>query len=108
METKIKEVQDYFVQKIVSGDYELENFSHPVAKILIDKKYNFSLWTANGYTFFETYALYPNFIPLEFTNEQKEIAHKVIHEKIQEDLEARTIAEIQQLENKIENLKKSL
>lgn len=108
METKIKEVQEYFVNKIVKGEYEIENFSHPVAKILIEKKYHFSLWVANGAKYFETYAAYFNFMPIEFTNEQKEIALKVIEDKMREDLEARTIAEIQELENKIENLKKSL
>ena len=108
METKIKEVQDYFVNKIVKGEYTLERVSHPTATIIIDDRYHFNLWISNGAKYFETYDPYFNFIPIEFTDKEKEIALSVFKDKVREDLEARTIAEIQELENKIENLKKSL
>ena len=47
METKIKEVQDYFRNKLTKGDFIIKEFSEQTTTVLIDDLYNFTIWTGN-------------------------------------------------------------
>ncbi len=47
MEEKIEEVQDYFVNKILAGDFEIEKWTEYVCYIKIDGKYKFNIWVCN-------------------------------------------------------------
>jgi len=44
METKIKEVQDYFKNKILSGQFDIAEFHEFDVCVLIDKIYPFCIW----------------------------------------------------------------
>jgi hypothetical protein len=61
IEDKIKEVAEYFRQKVLTGDYMFVSCSEHTAEILVDEKYKFSLWIANepkmSFDFYE-----PNFL----------------------------------------------
>ena len=75
MKTQIKEVQDYFINKIVAGDYEvLEASSKTIGKILIDNEFEFSIWLGASSLFVKLWIYSHNFIQLpDFTIEQQEI-----------------------------------
>ena len=47
MKNKIKEIQDYFIAKMLSNDFEITDTSEHVAEILIDGEYRFGIWLAN-------------------------------------------------------------
>lgn len=84
MKNKIKEVHDYFKNKVISGDYEVINNKYHTMQILIDSEYPFSLWMANkGYSF-GVYSGESNTMELKFEKEEAEKAYKVadiIHAK---------------------------
>ncbi len=48
METTIKKIQQYFYDKIVRGEYSVISVSKFNIEILIDNKYSFFIWIANG------------------------------------------------------------
>ncbi len=53
---KIKELQDYFINKVKTGDYKVIKISEHTTLIKIDDLYEFTMWTANGkfsYDFYE-------------------------------------------------------
>ncbi len=47
METKIQEVQDYFKNKILEGDFKLIQIEQYECTLLIDSKYPFQVWLGN-------------------------------------------------------------
>jgi uncharacterized protein YaiE (UPF0345 family) len=47
MKEKIKEIQDYFLGKVLSKDFEIVGRSQYSWKILIDGEYQFSIWMEN-------------------------------------------------------------
>lgn len=70
----IKEVHDYFRDKIVNGDYEVVKKEEITWNISIDG-YTFLLWVSNGEVYFRTYHENgQNFMDLHFTVEQREKA----------------------------------
>lgn len=48
MEEKIQEVEQYFRDKLISGDYAVKSIDKFTWGVLVDDKYLFSLWVANG------------------------------------------------------------
>ena len=44
----LKEVRDYFVNKVISGDFEFKSCDEFVAIIVIDNDYEFKLWIKNN------------------------------------------------------------
>lgn len=63
MESKIKEVHDYFKDKICNGEYEVVKRGDHVWDVMVDEKYKFILWIANDGINFSTYD--GSFIQLE-------------------------------------------
>lgn len=108
MKTKIQEVQDYFIGKIATGDYVILESGEHVATVLIDELYKFTLWIGNEFKHFTPYNLLFNFMDLEIPEKSREFAFQNFTQKNRLILEAKTIAEIELLENKIANLKSSL
>lgn len=74
IEQKIKEVNDYFVEKIKNDLFEVKEISNCVITISVDGKI-FSLWISNGEDYFSCYNGSPNFIELVFTRKDKKILH---------------------------------
>jgi len=74
MKNKIQEINDYFVNKIITKDYEIVKTTLHNFYILIDGEYNFSIWVANQDCGIRTYDVGgDNFMTLTFTKEEKEI-----------------------------------
>ena len=71
MKEKIKEVQQYFANKILNGDYNIRNISQYTIRIVIDNEYNFTLWVANDGLNFGTYESVMNFMNIQFNEEDK-------------------------------------
>jgi len=77
MKQKIKELNDYFVAKIVAKDYEVVKFETFAVKIKIDDEYIFRMWLSNGVgnlSFYETGFL-ETFMKLSFTDAEKQIIY---------------------------------
>ena len=52
MKTKIKEVHDYFRDKLIKGDFKVRSIEEYYILLIIDGEYLFVIWSAN-----ESYAL---------------------------------------------------
>ena len=76
MEKKIKEIQNYFADKIANGNYEVGGVDGHTIEVIVDDKYPFSLWIANEALNFKTWYLKDSFMNLEFTEEQQESGFK--------------------------------
>ena len=72
MESKINEVQDYFKNKILAGDFETIEIGEYVFQIKVDEKYQFSIWIGNWNIPDNTklYDSYYNFIMFDLTKEE--------------------------------------
>ncbi len=55
MKTKIKEVHDYFRDKIVNGEFDVVKIEEHHITVSVDRIYNFIIWTANGESPLSTY-----------------------------------------------------
>ncbi len=69
MEKQIKEVQDYFINKLINQDYTIVEATEYKATVNVEG-YFFKLWIGNGMNNFETYN--GSFIQLSFNEYQKE------------------------------------
>ena len=47
MKTKIKEVHDYFRNKLIKGEFESDKIDEHHINLMIDNKYLFVIWIAN-------------------------------------------------------------
>tara|TARA_R100000900_G_scaffold144902_1_gene129708 strand:+ start:174 stop:533 length:360 start_codon:yes stop_codon:yes gene_type:complete len=74
VEIQIKEIQDYFRNKIIDGEYEVITADSYTLQVAVDGEYKFCLWTSNGEDMFRLYEGMYNFIELEFSKEQKGLA----------------------------------
>jgi hypothetical protein len=78
MKEKIKEINDYFVQKIVNKDYEFLFMDSFFYSISIDG-HRFDIWMPNGYECISTnYSTNKSFMTLDFTEEEKKIIYNNI------------------------------
>ena len=75
MTEKIKEIESYFISKLVEGNYTVVQFKAPFVMVDIDG-YKFTLWTSNGVQFTSTYKGCYNFMDLDFSDEQKKSIYK--------------------------------
>lgn len=102
MDEKIKEVQEYFINKIVKHDYEIKEFDKYTCTISIDEKYPFTLWIANDFHIFQYRTSGENcFVLREFKQKEKDrIANylrKVIGKKAAEKERTGKLAEYEKL-----------
>jgi hypothetical protein len=56
IENKIKEIQDYFIEKVKNGEYEVVKIGPHTATIRIDDKYEFDMWICNGKESYDFYS----------------------------------------------------
>jgi len=47
IEQTLNDVENYFKQKIIDGDFEFKKCGEHTATVLIDEKYEFQLWISN-------------------------------------------------------------
>lgn len=80
---KIKEVNDYFVEKLLKGEYSVELIDRYTILVKIDGEYVFSIWSVNYIENLETYNN-GSFMLLSFTYEQKEILYKVFNKYVKD------------------------
>ena len=102
METKIKEVQDYFKQKILNEEFEILEVTEHYVQIKIDNKYQFTIWIANGFQYFGTATNFSNFIELKFSESQKIACYEIFKDIFNKTLKHNLI---QEYEEKIKALK---
>jgi hypothetical protein len=87
MNKEIKEVNNYFRDKITAGDFRTDEISEHTIAITVDKRYRFILWTASGEESFETYSgsfFVPNYMKIDFRAADKQKAWKIF-EAIKKD-----------------------
>lgn len=80
MKDKIQSIQQYFISKIVSGEFIFVSMEHPcVAKIQVDEEYTFHFWLHLNKTTQYNASGYRNFIELpKFTPEQHEVVFNLL------------------------------
>ena len=72
MEQKIKEVQEYFISKILNEKFETGFIGDCTCEVTVDKKYTFTIWTENDIVCRKPYhGIGGYFMKLEFTPDQK-------------------------------------
>ena len=69
MKNSIDEVQGYFKNKIITGQYDVIEIDTYTIKILIDEEYIFNLWIANDGFNFGTYECIESFMSIKFEAE---------------------------------------
>jgi len=64
IDEKLKEIGNYFKQKVIDGSFEFVSSGAHTAEIIIDGKYHFNLWIANdpkgNFDFYDSYFLVNN------------------------------------------------
>src|SRR5690554_1516227 len=77
LNSKIKELNDYFVNKLVNGEHEVEKSDKYTVMVNIDG-YRFIIWIANGEMSVQTYGqgFDSNFMELVFKRDQKSMVYK--------------------------------
>ena len=77
MEDKIKEIQRYFIDKIIKGEFEIKNHSLYLWKIEVEEK-PFVFWISNGKESFRQYNEFNevNFIQLDLTEEERNLIYE--------------------------------
>lgn len=106
LKSKIKELNDYFVEKLVNGEYEVEERSKYTVMVDVDG-YRFNIWIGNKWSNLQTYGqgFNSNFMELVFKRDQKSIIYKnLTRDKSRIDL----MEEIENKEMEIEQLKSRL
>jgi uncharacterized protein YqiB (DUF1249 family) len=71
MELNIKKVENYFINKIISGEYKVVEVCDYTLKLTIDNEYKFVLWVANEKVCLRTYDE-GNYMRLDFSSSDQE------------------------------------
>ena len=84
MKKKIKEVQDYFIAKMLSNEFEITKSGEHIVDILIDGKYEFYIWLSNEpETRIPYHSLSDYFMRIEFTQKQALKMHSILKKHIE-------------------------
>jgi hypothetical protein len=107
LKIRIKELNDYFVNKLVNGEYEVVESDKFVVMVNIDG-YRFNIWIGNGESNLQTYGqgFDSNFIELFFNEGQKSMVYKNLTRD--EKSKMFLMEEIENKEKEIEQLKSKL
>ncbi|KAA6342898.1 hypothetical protein EZS27_009358 [termite gut metagenome] len=113
VEERIKEIQDYFIQKLINGEFEVneEKCTEAVFHLIIDGKYKFAIWIGISIKYMRLHAPVdcPNFIELgDFTDEQKESLRAHIDAQISKNKERKKKVRIRQLQAELAGLQTSI
>jgi hypothetical protein len=84
MQKQIKEVQDYFKQKILSREFEITDIGLFTVDILVDGKYKFVLWIGNSDNaqFLKLYVNASSFIQFLFAENEKEQLYNLLKDEV--------------------------
>ena len=83
MKKKIKEVQDYFIAKMLSNEFEITKTNEHIAEILIDGEYKFCIWLSNTPECRVPYhSIHDYFMLLNFTQKQALKMHSILKKHI--------------------------
>jgi len=107
MKTKIKEVHDYFKNKLLLGDFKIIKTEEHTMSVLIDNEYKFTIWIGNLHIP-ESRKLYDgmyNFMNIKFNVKESLKLNSIIKKPVKQFRE--TILYNQKLKE-LENLKKEL
>lgn len=103
MKEKIQEVQLYFINKIMKGQYKVKSIDKYGLKIIIDAKYVFELWHCTGESQFKVWHG-DSFMNLNFNDATKKAGYKkaIVHVKQWQDTELREkeMKELSRLQSK--------
>lgn len=72
MKTKIKEVQDYFRNKLRAGEFRITCRGSHSIDLKIDEEYEFTLWTFNRISRLEIWKMQYNFIHFDLSEDDKQ------------------------------------
>lgn len=97
MKEKIKEVQNYFADKIARGLYKITEIRKHTMDVQVDQKFTFCLWVGNGLDYIETYDGYKNFMQLHFTTKQKAQIAKRIKSLLDKEAKEREVSLLKSL-----------
>jgi hypothetical protein len=82
MQNKIKEVQDYFKNKILKGDFKVTKVDSYYVDILVDDLYEFTFWSGNS-NLPETRKQHGfNFMDLGLTTDEVVVIDSLLHKHI--------------------------
>ena len=79
---KIKEVHDYFKNKIINGDYIVTKKTKYTWTVFLDDTYVFTLWICSGPRNFKCYQSDFNFMDLKFNLKESTKGFKFIEKLI--------------------------
>jgi len=103
VKAKLKELNDYFRDKIVAGEYEVTERDTHGQKIKIDGEFVFCLWVCNGSDFLETYGT-QNTININFRSSDRLKAWTIIKkdraETVDKEKDEKEKAEFERLKAK--------
>lgn len=110
MKEKIEEVQGYFRNKILTGEFSTEEITEYVMTIKVDGEYVFNLWIGNITDINDSVKLYQsqfNFMDVEFSTEERisirEMINPVVKSFRQTELLEKKRAELAELEKEFSN-----
>ncbi len=72
MKAKIKEIQQYFKNKLLAGEFEVKKINEYYVDVVIDGEYPFVIWVGNMFNYPHTVKTWEsgnNLIKLDFTKE---------------------------------------
>lgn len=78
MEKKIKEIQNYFMAKLLAGDFRVIKVKEHTLDLIVDEKYSFTIWVANTPISRKLYEYTTQFISLSFTQKQSTKLNSVL------------------------------
>lgn len=111
IEENIKIIGDYFKDKVVKGEYEITKWSDTTVDIIIDGKYNFSLWIyLDCFSFYTILSTEKSIFhdTLKFTSDQKKEGRKnynTKYEKYGKDSLTKTLKhKIAELQKELDNI----
>jgi len=107
METKIKEVQDYFKNKILSGEFDICEIQQYSVTILVDKTHQFCIWVGRETNpeFCKLWDGRSNFIYFDFVKSEQIGLHESMLRIIAASKEALKAKQIAELEERLTALK---
>ena len=100
MKTKIKEIQDYFLNKIYNCEFKIAEKTEHKAIIVIDEEYRFVVWIANGVDWFRTYEGEESFMRLDLNMIKSEKPYNYINDygkPTESEIRAEKVALIEKL-----------
>lgn len=100
IKNRIKELNDYFVVKILAGEFEYceKQDDKFYVKIRIDGEYEFKIWMYMG---FDSLCSHSGIVGISFTNEEKEKVYELLKDRystVQKDIK---LAEFEKMKQEL-------